>query len=392
MKRILTVALAAAFAAVPVAAFAEQVSLAFGGDSYAAGQTTLITDPVARDAFAVGSDVSLTAPVAGNAHLGGFNVNANAEIGGDLYAAGYSVTVTNIVRGSITATGNSVTLRTSAPLPGNARLAGATLVIDNPVEGSVLASAAVMTLNSAINGDFSFFGDSLNFGPGARVDGKLSIHAPAAIAVPPSVASADRVSFEVLQRPDYTSEAGKTAGNVAKAFWPAIWAAALWWFVLFIVGVVCIALLPRLVGNLQIVSGARPFRKLGIGILTFAAMVGLVPVVALTLIGLFVVPFVLIFVVIAFSIAYVVGTYLAGLRIAVAFTPIDTNTKRVIVLAVALVGAGLLTLVPFLGWFVSLALLAFGFGCMASLTMVNWGAGDAARLRDAAPAATQPTA
>ncbi|MEQ1902020.1 MAG: hypothetical protein ABL866_14955 [Devosia sp.] len=390
MKRIVLTALTAVLCAAPMTASAEQVSLNFGGDTYSAGQTTTIADPVARDAFAAGSEVSLTAPVAGSAHLAGFNVTSNAEIGGDVYAMGYSVTVTNTVHGDVTAAGNLVTLRTSVPLPGNARLAGATILIDSPVEGSVLASAGSMTLNTAVTGDFSFFGDTLTFGPGAKVSGKLSIHAPAPVTVPESVASADRVSYQVLQRPDYGSEAGKTAGTVINAFWPVLWAAVIGWGFLFVVGIAGIALLPRLTMSLEIVSVTRPIRKLGLGLLSFAAMIGLVPVALLTLIGIFVVPFVLIFVVLAISVAYLVGVYLVGVRIGAAFSPIDSNTKRAIVLAVALVAGGLLTLVPFLGWFFTLAFLAYGFGIMSALTIAKWGAADAARLDSATPPAAQP--
>lgn len=390
MKRIVLTALTAAFCAAPMTALADQASFNFGGDIYAYGQTLAITDPVARDAFASGFDVSLTAPVAGSAHLAGYNVTSNAEIGGDVYAAGNSVTVMSNVHGDVTAAASVVTLRTSASLPGNARLAGATILIDSPVEGSVLAAGGSITLNSAVTGDFTFFGETLTFGPGAKVTGKLSLHAPAPISVPESVASADRVSYEVLQRPDYTTEAGKTAGSVINAFWPVLWAAIIWWGFLFLVGIAGIALLPRLTMSLEIVSVTRPIRKLGLGLLSFAAMIGLVPVALLTLIGIFIVPFVLIFVVLAISIAYLVGVYLVGVRIGAAFSPIDSNTKRAIVLAVALVAGGLLSLVPFLGWFFSLAFIAYGFGIMSALTIAKWGAADAARLDSAAPPAVQP--
>lgn len=83
--------------------------------------------------------------------------------------------------------------------------------------------------------------------------------------------------------------------------------------------------------------------------------------------------------------------YLLGLRIVSAITPIETNARRVAVLAASLVVGGLLTMVPFLGWFVTLLLLAFGFGAIATITMASWSADNSARLAAGNVPATQST-
>ena len=380
MKRVLSIVFAAAIAAVPAAALADQTSLIFGGDSYAAGQNAAISLPVSRDAFAAGYNVTLAAPVAGNAHLAGYSVSVGAEIGGDLYAAGFSVNVTSTVKGSVTAMGNSVNLNGLAPIPGNARLAGQSIVVDSPVDGSILAAGNTMTLNAPIKGDFNFYGENLVFGPNARVDGRVSIQAPKEIPVPAIVASADRVTFQQLVNPDYMGEAGKTAGTFMSGFWLVLWAAVLWWLLLFVVGVIGIALLPRLVAGLETAAARHPFRRIGLGLLSFASVLGLVPVVAMTVVGIVLLPLVLIFVVVACSVAYLTGAYLVTNRVAGAFLTVDSNAKRLGVLGVALIVAGLLTMVPFLGWLITLLLLTFGFGAMAVITMARWSTGDRAPL------------
>jgi hypothetical protein len=231
-----------------------------------------------------------------------------------------------------------------------------------------------------VSGDFSFYGETLTFGPGARVDGVLEIRAPKEIAVPASVASADRVRFELLDSPDYVSEAGKTAGSVVGRFWPVFWTIAAWWLFLFLVGASLIALAPRAVSALQVASEKRPFRNLGLGMLAFAAVLGLVPVVAMTIIGILLLPFLLVFAVMACSLAYLVGAFLIGLRIATAFVTVDTNLKRLGVLAVSLIAAALIGMIPVVGWLVTLGVLLFGFGAAAIVTMVRWSARDADRL------------
>jgi hypothetical protein len=369
----------------PIPALAEEAKLTFGGDQYAAGQTTGISAPVGHDAFAAGFDVSVKAPVTGDAHLAGYNVNVDAAVTGDLYAGGSNISVTSPVGGDMTAFGGTVAVRTPAPIAGNVRLAGATITIAAPITGSALITAQSLTLDGTIAGDLNFFGESITFGPGAKVDGTITIQAPKEIAVPVTVASADRVNFTPLVAPDYATEAGKTAEHVVRSVWPAVWATGLWWLLLAVVGLLFIAFGGKLVAALEVAAARRPFRNLGIGVLGFASIVGLVPVFALTLIGIFLLPFVFVFVGVACALAYLAGTYLVGNRVAKAMLPIDSNLKRSGVLVASIIVAGLLGMIPVVGWLLTLLFAIFGFGVFGILTMVRWTAGDAARL--AAPQA-----
>jgi hypothetical protein len=49
-------------------------------------------------------------------------------------------------------------------------------------------------------------------------------------------------------------------------------------------------------------------------------------------------------------------------------------------LAVGLIVAALLVMVPFVGWLITLGLVAFGFGVIAAVIMVRWSARDAATI------------
>lgn len=372
----------------PTVSVAEQASLSFGGDTYAAGQTTTINSPVGHDAFAAGYNVTLTAPVTGDAHLAGYNVGSNSSIGGDLYAAGFAVTVTGTIGGDVTAMGNSVVVNSTAALPGNARLAGASIVLDSAVDGSLLASAATLTLNAPVKGDFNFYGEAISFGPNAKVDGKISIQAPKEIAIPASVASADRVTFQQITTPDYAGEAGKTAESIVRGFWFAVWATILWWVLLFVVGAIFIATAPRLVADLFTLAKTHPFRRLGLGALSFSATIGLVLVTVLTVIGIILMPVVILYIFVACSLAYLAGVYFVGTRIWSAIAPVETNLQRIIALAVSLVLGGLLTMVPFLGWAITLLFLAFGFGLIAAHVVKGWQGSDVQPVASDKPAAS----
>lgn len=380
MKTLLPALVVGLLAAPCPIAWADEAKLTFGGDQFAAGQVTSIATPVQHDAFEVGNDVTLAGTVSGDAHLAGYDVDVDADVAGDVYAAGFSVSVTGSVGSDLTAAANTITVKETAPITGNARLAGATVTLGAPVAGSALVTAQTFTLDAAVSGDLSFYGENLVFGPGARVDGTVQIRAPKEITVPGTVASADRVRFELLDSPDYVSEAGKTAGGVVGRFWPVFWTVAAWWLVLVLVGAGLIALLPKSVAALQAAAERRPFRNLGLGLLAFAAVLGLVPVMAMTVVGILLLPFVVIFAVVACSLAFLGGAFLIGVRIATAFVSVDTNLKRLGVLAISLIAATLLGMIPFLGWLVTLLILIFGFGAASVAVIGHWAARDAGRL------------
>ena len=388
MRLPLPLILAAALLAAPAGAGAQEARLDFGGYQSAAGQNVVLQAPVGGDAFDAGGDVSLGTPVPGDAHMAGFDVNADTPVSEDLYAFGFSVDITGGVGRNVTAAANSVTLRFPAPVGGNARLAGQSVTVAAPIMGSALISAQTLTLDAPITGDLNFFGENIVFSPGARVDGSVLIQAPKEIVVPPGVASADRVKFTQFAPPDYMGEAGKTAADtVARRLWPAVWLAVSGWLLLLVIGAAFIALMPRGMDRMEVVSQKRPFRKLGLGILAFASLLGLVPAFALTLIGILALPVVFVVVGIGCLLGYLAGVYFVGLRIAAAFARIDTNLKRVAVLAVSLLLAGVIGAIPLLGWLFSLGLLVFGLGVIAAVLMVRWSSGDAARLQSAGPPA-----
>jgi hypothetical protein len=66
--------------------------------------------------------------------------------------------------------------------------------------------------------------------------------------------------------------------------------------------------------------------------------------------------------VLACILAYLAGVYLVGARTSAAFMSLDTVWKRLAVLVGSIILAGLIGMLPILGWLISLLLLVFGFG------------------------------
>lgn len=377
-------------ALLPAVAVADDLkSFDFGGDQFVSGQSPALSAP-AHDAFLAGGSVNLGQPVSGNAHMLGMNVNADAAVTGSLYAAGFSIEVTAPVGGAVTAAGNNVTVKAPATVGGNARLAGATITLAAPVAGSALVSGRSLSLTSAVAGDLDFYGEDMTFGPDAKVNGTLSIHAPKPITVPESVASPDRVKYEVLTNPDIATQTGGTARNLVGSFWPAAWAMVSWWVLLFVVGALLIVLAPHSYGATREVAAHRPWRNIGAGILAFAAAIGLIAVLAMTIVGIVLIPVDVLLIAVFCVLGYIVGTYFVTLKVASGLTRVDSNAGRLGVLAGGLVIAGVLSLIPVVGWLVSLVLTLFGMGVIAVAIFNRPPAAAAADGPTAPPASAQP--
>lgn len=381
MKPTLLVTFAAALLWLMPPAQADEAKLSFGGDQFSAGQTASVSEPGVKDAFVAGYDTSIDAAITGNAHLAGFSVSTRADVGGDLYAIGNSVSVNGAVGGNVTAAAATLSLNDLSPIPGNVRLGGSTITFNTPVSGSALITAQTLSLNAPITGDLRFFGESIIFGPAAKIDGQILIQAPKPIEVPITVAAAERVRFEMTARDEPSAGAARTFEEVATN---ARWANAGWLLLLTLVGAAAIGIAPKGLVAMEQVAKNRPLRTVGVGAIALAGLLGSVIVFAMTIVGAPLIPIVLLLIAVACSLGFLAGVYFVGLILVRTMVAIETKPRRIGVLVVALLLATLVGMIPFLGWLITLGLLCYGLG----LAGVAYGGRSKA---GALPASTSPT-
>ena len=341
----------------------------FGGDVFAAGGALTIDAPDTDDVFAAGQRVDLTVPIAGSAHLAARRVAADAEVAGNLYAVGADVTVTAPVAGDATLAGYDVAV--DAAVTGDLRAAGRHVRVAAPVAGSALLAGDTVALDAAVTGDASIDADALDFGPGARVDGRLLLYGDAAadLIVPDGVAAADRVERHPEEpRPSFGS--GPSSGPLPSGArgWLGIATG-------FVVGVLILAVLAFLAA---IVAPAgmerlgdriadRPFRTLGIGFLTLAALIGATVLAIMSIIGVLAAPAIMLATVLLCFVGYLVAVYLVG-RAVLVWTgqlPPDTTPERALAALTGAAVVSVVALVPFLGWPLILLLTLAGLGALS---------------------------
>ena len=367
--RCLTMLLASLALTAP-AASADPHTLRNGDDVFLSGVSASETIAAPRDVLAAGASVSLRGSVAADTHAAGFDVEIEAATGGSVYAAGATVKLRGTIGQDLNATGFTVRSTPDAVTTGNARMSGGVLTIEGPVTGALTASGGEVTLNAAIGGDVVLAASSLNFGPEARIGGTLRYFAPAAVTIPASVIAPDKVTFVEMKMTDRFRDMRGMMDRDWLPSLPGFMSLFAGFLVtlgfLALVGAAFLAFLPGPVESLRQSALARPGRCLVAGFLGLACLFGLVPVSAMTILGLPLVPFAVLAILVLWTLAYLLAAYVLALRLLSALGgPAEPATRgRVGALVVGVVVMALLNFIPFLGWMINLTLVLWGLGAM----------------------------
>jgi cytoskeletal protein CcmA (bactofilin family) len=343
-----------------------------GGDVIRIGETNAPLN-AARDVFAAGVTVSLDGAIAQDAHAAGFEVDVDASTGGDLYAVGASVRLNGPVSGDLSASGFIIRTGRTAQVDGNARLAGGRVTIDGPVKGALLAAGGKVILNSEVSGNAMLTGETVEFGPDARIGGTLTYSAPERINIPEGVLPSDRIVFEPYQRSEMMKTAHETWSDLEYPLRPTFlsifngFLVTVGFFVL--IGGLFLTFAPKQVRHLRHRINARPGMALLTGVIGLSVLFGLVPVIAMTVVGIPLVPMVLLVAVAAWILGYILGAYVLAMRALQGLGGAEDPEiwMRLLALVIGVMAMAILNFIPFLGWMANFALVLLGIGGMTTV-------------------------
>ena len=353
--------------ALSLPATSETVVTEAGGDTYTAGETVVRTLDADRDVFAAGRSTTVLGKTQGDMHVSGFDVKMSADVSEDAYAAGATVTISGTVGKDLSAAGFTVRLEQSARVGENARLMAATLNIEAPIAGSLAATGRDVYLNAEVTGDARIFAKSLRFGPAARVDGQLIYSTEDKLDVPASVASADRVRFEPVDAGRVWDE----LENIREMPILPTMASMLFGFLItllffVVLGAIALGFFPnRLEAMRASISDAFGQTAL-LGVVGLSLLFGALPVVALTIVGLPLMPILLLLIVATWTLSYALGAYAISTRLWFGLGgDADPGVLvRLIIFALAIIAIALLNFIPFVGWVVNYTLVLLGVGAI----------------------------
>lgn len=336
----------------------DKAHLEIAGDIFRAGQTAVHDTGTAEDLFLAGETVRATAPVTQNAHVAGRWVTLTDQIGGDLYAAGMEVTARGPVMGDASLAGYEVSV---ADVGGDLRATGSSIAVTGPVAGYALLSCESLQFDGAITGDTHIAARQVTFGPDARVDGQLVLYekTPGTLEVPEHVAPADRIERRDISDWDHGMAEYRKIG------WGGIIAR-------FLIGLIVVAgiaaltaaVIPQTLAALRQRLLDQPVRALWFGFLAQSVVIGAALLLAISVLGLLIAPAMVALGLLVGFAGYVVGVYAFGVALVQATgRPLPATWRdKAIAAAAGAVVAGLLGLIPFLGWIFVLMLMLAGVG------------------------------
>ncbi|MFC6636778.1 hypothetical protein GV827_14610 [Sulfitobacter sp. JBTF-M27] len=351
-------------------ALSENVSLVHGGDTYLSGGTITQSLDSTGDAFVSGRRIVTGGVSQGDLHVTGFDITINADTAQDLYAVGGTVVVRGKVSEDLTAAGFSLRTDPASETMGNARLIGNTITIEGPILGSLAAMGMDVIVNAPIKGDVRITANSLSFGSEAVIDGILTYSTEEKISVPERVAPDDRVIFEKLDLGDAWDEWEDVRKEMpvlptfASMFFGFI--VSLLFFV--VLGALMLTFMPHRLERMRSSVAKAPGKSIVLGIVGLALLFGMVPITAMTIVGLPFVPIAILAIVLFWTLAYALGAYSIAMWVFAGLggTKDPGAVVRLLVFAGAITLVALLNFIPFVGWVANYTLVLLGMGAMTN--------------------------
>jgi cytoskeletal protein CcmA (bactofilin family) len=359
---------AAVFACLCVPSWAQSEALENGGDTFIAAPQLNQTIDTSGDTFLTARTARISGDTQGDLHVSGYDVTVSADTDGDLYAVGATVVLQGTVAQDITAAGLSIRTERSAQASGNVRLLGNSILVDGPVTGALSVVGRDVIVNAVILGDVQILAQTLSFGPDAVIEGTLTYRTEDQMLVPDRVAPAERVAFEDVsgdmiwddfedfrhEFPVFPTIASRLKGFVISLLF------------FMVLGLLVLGVMPRRLEHLRQSIARAPGTSFLLGVVGLSILFGMVPILALTIVGLLFTPVVLLAIVVAWIFGYALGAYSVAMRVWTGFSSAGdpSNMTRILVFAATICVVALLNFIPFVGWVTNYTLVLLGIGAM----------------------------
>lgn len=369
------------------AGFADTTRTTNGSDSFVAGGALSETLEAERDAFVGGRAVVSKGAVKGDLHVAGFDVDVETDTGADLYAAGATVSLRAPVGEDASAIGMTVRIAQDAEINGNARLMGETVTIDGRVGGALTALGREVVLNSVIAGDAWITARRISFGPNAKITGRLLYSSENEISVPERVVDPAKVTFEKLTEFRLIRDVRRTWEMQEYPVLPSFLSMLAGFLVtlalIVIMGAIFLTFMPKPVERMRTSIAAKPGQVVLVGIVGLSILFGMVPITALTIVGIPLVPIILLSILLVWFLGYILGAYAVAVRVWQAFNADAELTKviKLLILAAAVIIVAILNFIPFVGWVANYTLVLLGTGAMTTV-LFEWMIGNAGPAHD----------
>jgi len=333
------------------------------------GETIEIDGDVSGDVIAAGSRISIRGRVGGQVFTAGQSVTIDGEVGGSvlgLVSETLAITSPRIA-GNLYGAGSTVDVDRRAKIEQNAVVAGERVQLAGAVGRDVLAGAESVEVSGSIGGQLTAYAEQIALRAPAHIAGNVTAHVSSAdqLSVAPGVVIGGELKTELMTPHE---EANEHRMGEHLLFQLLRFAAA------FLTGVIVLALVP----GLQRVGLDRAGDALlagGVGLVTLVATPIIAVLIALTLIGLPIGLFGLLFWMVGVYLAKVVLAQFVGARLLKAA---DEPRHYTITLALGLALVIVVVNLPFIGGLLNFVLTILGLGVLVLFVWRVYRSDDAA--------------
>lgn len=244
------------------------------GDLFAAGGWVDIDAEVADNVIVAGGLMDIAGTAAGDLIAAGGVVDVMAAVGDNLVITGGAITVGAPVGGKLFASAGRLRVGRDAVIAGDVWLAAGSGDVGGRISGDAVIAAGNVTLRGHITGDVEVTALSLEVAPGASIEGRLVYHGPD----PPDVAEDARIGGGLDHR--FEPERGPEPDDGPS--WPSI----LWLLVVLGLGLVLDLVLPNYVRSAGERFLSQPIVSFGLGVVILLMTPVLILIAIVSVLGL----------------------------------------------------------------------------------------------------------
>ena len=354
--------------AVPVLAFDARsgatVTVASGetvdDDLYVGANTVIVDGTIAGDLWAAGGTITVNDVVNGSVMAAGRTVNINGDIGHAVRAGGETIIINGDVSGDVIVGCSQMNIASTAKIGGDLLFGAGIARIDGLIEGDITGGGSEVTISNGVKGNIALKVESLTILPTANIQGNLTYTCEEKADIQSGAQIGGIITHNL---PEVKEERAKVFPFV---LFSGIRGKVTGFIMALIAGLVIILLAPRRLTSIAESIRSRPGASAGWGALILFVTPIAAIIVCITIIGIPVGLIALALWGIAIYLAQIPVGLFIGRWIIGHFRGVEGKAIMVGALSLGLVILRLLRLIPYLGFFIGLAVIIFGLGAVVA--------------------------
>jgi len=329
-------------------------------DLYVAAESITIDGIVNGDLWAAANTITVNGIVNGSVMAAGNKININGDVTHAVRAVGETININGSVGGDVLAGCGKLNIASTTEIGGDLVFGADIARIDGHIEGYIKGSGSEVTISNGVGGNVELEVESLTILSTANIGGDLTYTSEEEA----DIQSGAQITGATNHKVPEVKEDGAEIFPFAP--FSGVLAKVMSFLMAFVAGLIIIFLAPRRLTSIVDAIGSRPGPSAGWGALIVFVTPIAALLVCLTIIGVSAG-------VIALAL-YGIGLYLAQIPVGLfigrwiigRFRVVESKAAMVGALAVGLVILKLLSLIPYFGFVVGLAIVIFGLGAVVA--------------------------